>query len=51
MKFLDVAKLLNVCIYLRKSRADREAEAVVRGKLWPGMNVFFLILPRNADTM
>ena len=32
MKFLDVAKLLNVCIYLRKSRADREAEARGEGE-------------------
>ena len=37
------------CLYLRKSRTDREAEARGKVKLWPDMKRSCWILPRKED--
>lgn len=44
-------ELLNVCIYLRKSRADREAEARGEGETLADMSGFCWILPKSVAIM
>ena len=44
-------ELLNVCIYLRKSRADRELKPGAKAKLSPDMSGFCWILPKSVAIM